>query len=144
MRTFLGLMLLLALASVFAVAQTGVSDDGTIKLISLVQTTPASHLDSRLPSVPFSEWLADQAGKDADIIWVARVPTDSSGAPLLIEADISYQRQPALVVMIEVSRRKSGMRFTFHSLALLRVGEYAEWPSLASLPEAVTRAKASM
>jgi len=143
-RNFLGLLPFLALASVFAVAQTGVGDDGIMTINSQVQATPASRLGSGLPSEPLSEWLANQAGKDADIIWMARVPADSSGAPLMIEADISYQRQPALVIMIEVSKRKSGMRFTFHSLALSRTGEYAEWPSLVNLPEAVTRAKASM
>ena len=68
----------------------------------------------------------------------------SFGLPLVIEADVSYQQQPALVIMLEESKRKSGARFRFHSLALLRVEEYAVWPTLAILPEAVTRAKAGM
>lgn len=39
--------------------------------------------------------------------------------------------------MLEESKRKSGARFRFHSLALLRAGEYAVWPpTLAILPEA--------
>ena len=98
----------MALATLFLSAQSGLSDDEANKLISQLRNTPASHVGSSLPSVPFSEWLASQAGNDADIVWLARVLEDPSAGPLMIEADISYHRQPGLVIMIAVSKRKSG------------------------------------
>lgn len=107
MRRLLALGFSLALATVFLSAQSGLSDDEANKLISQLRNTPASHVGSSLPSVPFSEWLASQAGKDADIVWALRIPQDPSVGPLMLEAGISYERQPALVIMIEASKRKN-------------------------------------
>jgi len=135
MKHFLtSVVLCLALCSVLVSAQTTISNNDAAKLISRVKQTPASQLDSALPQMTFEKWVVSQVGKDAAIDWAVR-NADGQRAPL-IEADVSFQGRPGIVIMIAGT-----LEPTFRSLELVRAGDAAEWSRLRELPEAVRRAK---
>ena len=127
-------MVCLALCSILVSAQATMNNDDAAKLISRVKQTPASQLDSALPHMTFEKWVVSQVGKDAEINWAVR-NADGQGVSL-IEADVSFQGRPGIVIMIAGTPDPR-----FHSLALVRANDDAEWPRLRELPEAVRRAK---
>jgi hypothetical protein len=104
--------LLFALACVLTPSQTiasvreATAEEDAAKLISIVKQTPASELDSALSNTTFEEWLAKQVGKDSAIGWVVRTG-EGHGLPW-VEADISVEGRPALVIMIACGRPDSG------------------------------------
>ncbi len=83
----------------------------------------------------FEKWLRVQVGTDATINWVLR--TGDGHHLSLIEADVSIQGRPGIVIMIEGTPEP-----TFHSLQLVRANGIAEWPRLSALPKAVRKARA--
>ena len=82
----------------------------------------------------FEKWVVSQVGSDATINWLVRT-AESQGAPW-IETDVTIQGRPGIVIMTAGSRKPK-----FLSLQLLRAGDFAEWPRLRELPDAVKRAK---
>jgi hypothetical protein len=138
--------LFVALAGVFSLSQTtspGLdgTDPDTAKLMSIVKQTPASQLGSALPKVAFEQWLAQQVGKHSAIAWVLRT---GQGHDLpWVEADISIERRPALVIMIACGGTDTGAdtKPRFQSLQLVRKNEFAEWPHLHDLRAAMKRAQ---
>ena len=136
MKTLILVALWLALSSIFVSAQTTVTDDDVAELISHVQQTLASQLDSALPRMAFEKWLHSQAGSDAAIHWLVRTAdVPDQGFPW-VEVDVAILGRPGIVIMVAVATKP-----TFHSLELMRVGEYAEWPRLRDLPQALKRAR---
>jgi hypothetical protein len=135
-KTLMFVALCLALSSVFVSAQTPVSKGDVAKLISRVQQIPASQLDSALPRMAFEKWLHSQAGSDAAIHWLVRTAdVPEQGFPW-VEADVAIQGRPGIVIMVAVATKP-----TFHSLQLMRAGDYAEWPHLRDLPQALRLAR---
>ncbi len=135
MKHFLtSVVLCLALCSVLVSSQTTTSNNDAAKLISRVKQTPASQLDSALPQMTFEKWVVSQVGKGAAINWAVR-DADGHRVPW-IEADVSFQGRPGIVIMIAGTPEP-----TFRSLELVRAGDAGEWSHLRELPEAVRRAK---
>ena len=132
----LELVAYLAVSCVLVSAQTNRTNDDAAKLISRVQQTPASQLDSTLPHVSVERWLRYQVGSDAAINWAVRTADVSIQRYPWIEADVSIQGRPEIVIMIAAAKRP-----TFHSLELIAAGGTAEWPRLRDLPEALKRAR---
>ena len=145
MKTFTSVTMCFALALGslgYASAQNGrASDDDPTILISKVQKTLASKLDSTLPSVSLGEWMRDQVGNDAKINWVVRTGTGADFP--WVEADISVGNQPGIVILIACGKRHGGtnQQPRFKSLELLRQGESAEWTHLHDLPVAMMKAR---
>lgn len=110
-----------------------------------MKNAPASQIESDLPSTTFEKWVLRQVGNDATIFWVVRIPDDPVNGPPLVEADVSIQGRPGIVIMIAAAPRKiRGTKFRLESLLLMRKDDYAEWPNLGDLPKAVERARAGM
>ena len=147
MKSLASVALLFALACVFTPSQTTASareaaaEEDADKLISVVKQTPASQLDPALPNTTFEEWLVKQVGKDSTIAWVVRTG-EGHGLPW-VEADISVEGRPAIVIMIAGGRPDSGAdaKSRFLSLQLVRKNEFAEWPHLHDLSAAMKRAR---
>ena len=61
----------------------------------------------------------------------------------LIEADITIQGRPGIVIMFTPGAAESGTTTApkFHSLELLRSGEFAESSHLRDLPKALKKAR---
>jgi hypothetical protein len=118
------------------------SQGDTLEWISHVKNAPASQIEPDLPSTTFEKWLSLQVGNDATISWVVRIPDDPVNGPPLVEADVSIQGRPGIVIMIAALKDIRGTKFRFESL-LLMWPDYAEWPNLGDLPKAVERAKAA-
>lgn len=144
MKVLTSLVLCLTLSSLFTSAQTPLTDDDVAGLIFHVKQTPASQLDSALPPMTFEKWLLLQVGRDAAIGWAVRTGVDRSLGLPWVEADVSIQGRPGIVIMIanRTSERGIASKPMFHSLELVRAGEYAEWPRLRDLPAALKRARA--
>ena len=141
------LALCLAVGSVIVSAQTNllIGHVDVAETISRVKNVPVSQIDPAFPPMPFETWLALQIGNDAVISWGVRVPDDPVNGPPLVEADVSIQGRPRIVIMIaEAPRKIRGTKFIFDSLMLMRPGDYAEWPNLGDLPEALKRARGGM
>lgn len=141
MKTLALLAVGVIFSSILVSAQTTLTDDDVIKLISLVKLTPASQLDPVLPHLTFGRWLRLQVGRDAGIAWAVRT-ADGHGLPW-VEADISAQGRPGIVIMIAcgTSDGRTASKPTFHSLQLVRADDYADWPRLRDLPAALQRAR---
>lgn len=141
MRILKTLALYVALGPLFVLGQSEWTNSDTIALIARVKQTPASQLDSKLPNVAFEEWLLRQVGSDASVGWAVRAG-EGHGLPW-VEADISVEGRPAIVIMIAGGRPDSGAdaRSRFLSLQLVRKNEFAEWPHLHDLPAAMRRAR---
>ncbi len=148
MKVLTSFALCLTLGSLFASAQSRLTGDDVAKLIFHVKQTPASQLDSALPPMTFEKWLLLQVGRDAAIGWAVRTAGDrtavgrSLGLPW-VEADVSIQGRPGLVIMMANGTSEGGIasKPRFQSLELVRAGEYAEWPRLRELPAALKRAR---
>ena len=139
------LALCLAIGFITASAQTNLSHDHNAELISTVKNAPASQIEPGLPSTTFEKWLFLQVGNDATISWTVRIPDDPVNGPPLVEADVSIQGRPGIVIMIAaVPRKIRGTKFRLESLLLMGTDDYAEWPNLRDLPKAVERARAGM
>ena len=139
------LALCLAVGFITASAQTNLSHDHNAELISRVKNAPASQIEPGLPSTAFEKWLFLQVGNDATIFWVVRILDDPVNGPPLVEADVSIQGRPAIVIMIAATPRKIwGRKFRLESLLLMSADDYAVWPNLRDLPKAVERARAGM
>jgi TonB family protein len=110
------------------------TSDDVVELISHVKQIPASQLDPTLPSIPLEKWVALQVGVRATVAWAVRTGYPGHRS---VEADLSFQGRPGLVIVIAVG--KSTARF--QSLALVRKDEYLEWPRLRDLPAALQRAE---
>jgi hypothetical protein len=136
-KVLTSLVLCLTLSSLFTSAQTPLTDND-VELIFRVKQTPASQLDSALPAMTFEKWLLVEVGREAAIGWAVRTAGDRSLGLPLVEADVSVQGRPAIVIMIANRTSKP----IFQSLELVRAGEYADWPRLRDLPLALKRAKA--
>lgn len=136
MKTLTLVVLCLSLSSALLSAQMTLTDEDAAKLISRVQQTSASQLDSALPRMTFERWLRSQVGTDTTINWVVRTADVSVQRYPWIEADISIQGRPGIVIMIAAATKPR-----FQSLKLMRAGDYAEWPRLRDLPEALRRAR---
>lgn len=136
MKTLTSLALVLAFSSVLLSAQTSLSDDAAARLIARVQQTPASQLDPALPRIPFEKWLRSQIGSEAAIGWAVRTADVRYQRDPWVEADVSIQGRPGIVIMIAVSRKPK-----FQSLEFMRAGEDAEFPHLRDLPDAVSKAR---
>jgi hypothetical protein len=145
-KVLTSLALCLTLSSLFGSAQTPLTDDDVPKLIFQVKQTPASQLDSALPHMTFEKWLLLQVGREAAIGWVVRTGVDRSLGLPWVEADISIQGRPGIVIMIGNGRSERGIapKPMFQSLKLVRAGEYEEWPRLRDLPAALKRASAAI
>lgn len=140
MKTLALLALCAIFSSVLVSAQATPTNDDDAKLISGVKLTLASQLDPVLPPVPLEKWLRLQVGRDATIGWAVRTG-DGHGLPW-IEADVSDQGRPGIVIMISCGASEGAiMRPKFHSLELVRADEYAEWPRLRDLPAALQKAR---
>jgi hypothetical protein len=133
------LALYLAVSCVLVSAQTNRTNDNAANLISRVQQTPASQLDSTLPRMPLDRWLRSQVGSDTTINWAVRTADISIQRYPWIEADVSIQGRPEIVIIVIMIA--AAKRPTFHSLELIEAGGIAEWPRLCFLPEALKRAK---
>ncbi len=125
---------LLAFCSALVSAQTSVTADEAATLISRVKQTPASQLDSTLPHMAFEKWVISQVGSDATINWLAR--TGNNQGSLWVETDVTMQGRPGIVIMTTATPKPK-----FQSLPLMRAGDFAEWPRLRELRDAVKRAK---
>ena len=142
MKTVTSVALCLSLSSVLALTQTPLTDDDAGKLVSRVKQMPASQLDSALPPMAFEKWLLLQVGKDAAIGWAVRTADGPGNGPRLIEADISIQGGPGIVITIVDGTSDGRTKPTFHSLQLMRAGgESSEWPRLRDLTAAMKRAR---
>jgi hypothetical protein len=121
-------------------AQTNPPADD-VELISAVKRTRASQLDSTLPQITFEEWLQPYLEKDAAIAWVVRTG-DGHGLPW-VEADVSVQDRPAIVIMIACGKPDGGIRAKprFRSLQLVGKNEFVDWSHLRDLPAAMKRAR---
>lgn len=147
MKPVASVALLFALACVLAPSQTTASgrevsaEEDAAKLIAVVKQTPASQLDPVLPNTTFEEWLGKQVGKGSTITWTVRTG-EGHGLPW-VEADISVEGRPAIVIMIAGGRPDSGAdgNSRFLSLQLLRKNEFAEWSHLHDLPAAMKKAQ---
>ena len=140
-QVWLGLALFLS--SILVSAQTRFSDEATSRLIDRVKQTPASQLDSTLPTMPFERWLQHEAGDDATVAWVVRTSDDSRKSTPSVEADVLLHGRPGIVIMISNEPFRGGLtRAKFRSLELVRAHEHAEWNHLRDLPEARKRAGA--
>lgn len=146
MKPLVSVALFVALTCVFSPSQTTLpqsdgTEQDTAKLISIVKQTPASQLDSALPNMTFEDWLTKRVGKDSTIAWVVRTG-EGHGHPW-VEADISIEGRPAIVIMIACGRPDTGTdtKPTFLSLQLVRKNEFAEWPHLHDLRAAMERAR---
>jgi hypothetical protein len=140
------IVLMFALACVLtpsqmAFAREDAAEGDAAKLISVVKQTPASQLDPALPHTAFEEWLARQVGGDSTTAWVVRTG-EGRGLPW-VEADISVEGRPAVVIMIAGGKPDSGAdaKVRFLSLQLVRKNEFAEWHHLHDLHVAMTRAR---
>ena len=131
--------LCLVLNSVLLFAQATLTDEHLAKLIFRVQQSSAAQLDPALPPMTFETWLRSEVGSDVVIGWVVRTAYASVWRVPRVEADISIQGRPGLVIMIAVGKQP-----TFRSLFLNRVGDDAEWTRLRDLPEALTKARDGM
>ena len=139
------LALCLAVGFITASAQTNVSHDHNAELISRVKNASASQIESHLPSTTFEKWVLRQVGNDATISWTVRIPDDPLNGPPLVEADVSIQGRPGIVIMIVATPRKiRGTKFRLESLLLMGTDDYGERPNLRDLPKAVERARAGM
>ena len=145
MKLLTSLLLCLTFMSFSASAQKPLTNDDVAKLIFHVKNTLASQLDSALPPVTFEEWLLAQVGQDAAIGWVVRTGVDPGLGFPLVEADVSFQGRPGVVIMIAnaTSKGEIAAKPRFQSLGLVRTGEYAEWPRLCDLPAALIRVRAA-
>ncbi|SPE40180.1 exported hypothetical protein [Candidatus Sulfotelmatobacter sp. SbA7] len=141
MKTLTLLALCVIFSSVLVSAQATPTDDDVAKLIAGVKLTLASQLDPALPPVTFEKWLRLQVGRDATIGWAVRTG-DGHGLPW-VEADVSDQGRPGIVIMISCGASEGAIatRPKFHSLELVRANEYAEWPRLRDLPVALRKAR---
>jgi len=135
-KTLTLVVLCLSLSSAILSAQMTLTDEDAAKLISRVQQTSASQLDSALPRMTFERWLRSQVGTDTTINWVVRTADVSVQRYPWIETDISIHGRPGIVIMIAAATKP-----TFQSLQLMWAGDYAEWPRLRDLPEALRRAR---
>jgi hypothetical protein len=135
MRRLTWFALCLILNSVLVSAQTTLTNQDATQLVARVKQTPASQLDSALPHMAFEKWLWIQIGADATVNWAVRTG-DGHGLPW-VEADISIQGRPGIVIMIQGTPEP-----TFRSLQLMRASDAAEWPRLGALPKAVRKARA--
>jgi hypothetical protein len=143
-KTLTYIIICFALALCFVSAQEGstvaVEDDPTV-LIAKVQKTIAAKLDSTLPSVSCEEWIRQQIGNDATVNWAVR---SGKGHDLpWVEADISVEDRPGIVIMIACGKRAGGTctQLRFMSLELLRDRDSDEWPRLRDLPVAMRKAR---
>lgn len=140
MKTLALLALCAIFSSINVSAQATPANDDVAKLISGVKLTLASQLDPALPPVTFEKWLRLQVGRDATIGWAVRTG-DGHGLPW-VEADVSEQGRPGIVIMISCGASEGAiMRPKFLSLALVRADQYAEWPRLRDLPAALQKAR---
>ena len=137
--------LFFALTCVVAPSQTtlperdAAAEQAAAKLISIVKQTPASQLDSTLPNIAFKEWLGKQVGKDSTINWCVSTGV-GHGLPW-VEADVSIQGRPGIVIVIANGRANgTPTKPRFRSLQLMRA-EIVEWPNLRDLRTAITKAK---
>lgn len=133
--------LCLVLNSVLLFAQATLTDEDVAKLIFRVQQSSAARLDPTLPPMPFETWLRSEVGSEAVIGWVVRTADASVWRFPRVEADISIQGRPGVVIMIAVGKQP-----TFKSLQLIEEGEgdIFEWTRLRDLPEALTKARDGM
>lgn len=140
MKVRVSVVLCIALSLAFALAQTNLPAEDAA-LIPVVKQMPASQLDSALPQMTFEKWLQLHVGKDATIAWVVRTG-DGHGLPW-VEADVSVQEHPAIVIMIACGKPDGGIgtRARFRSLQLVRKSEFLEWSHLRDLPAAMKRAR---
>ena len=139
MKILTAIALCLALGS--ASARTNSAVDDSMFLISTVQHLSVSDLDPALPHTSLKEWLRLQVGKDAKIAWAVRT---GEGHDLpWVEADISTESRPGIVVMIACGQPDVGThrKPKFKSLQLVRKDEFAEWPHLHDLSTAMRRAR---
>jgi hypothetical protein len=95
----------------------------------------------------FEKWLLLQVGRDAAIVWATRTGNEPGQGFPWVEADVSIQGHPGIVIMI-ANGTSGGLIMTkpkFHSLELLRAGdESVEWRHLHDLPAALERARDSV
>jgi hypothetical protein len=142
-KTLISLALCVLLSSALASAQPALSDDDIAKLISNVKRTAASQLDPVLPPVTFEKWLRLQVGRDAAIAWAVRGAGDSGHSVPRVEADISEQGRPGIVILIACGTSDAGTttKPKFSSMQLVRADDYADWPHLRDLPAALRRAR---
>jgi hypothetical protein len=138
-KVLVSVVLCIALSLAFALAQTNLPAEDAA-LIPVVKQMPASQLDSALPQMTFEKWLQIHVGKDGTIAWVVRAG-DGHGLPW-VEADVSVQEHPAIVIMIASKPHGGiGTRARFRSLQLVRKSEFLEWSHLRDLPAAMKRAR---
>ena len=139
-KALFSVALWIALSLAFTLAQTNPPAEDAA-LIPVVKQMPASQLDSALPQIRFEKWLQLYVGKDARIAWLVRTG-DGHGLPW-VEADVSVQQRPAIVIMIACGKRDGGIgaRPRFRSLQLVRKNEFVEWCHLRDLPAAMKKVK---
>jgi hypothetical protein len=86
------------------------TDEQLAQIIQRVQQTPASRLDSALPTMGFAEWLEMEAGQGAKIGWALRYPDVDSGearreVPTCVEADAIMKNGWSINIFIAVGTR---------------------------------------
>lgn len=143
MRVRMLIALGLTISSVLAIAQTKTEDDPIDFLVSRVKQTPASQLDPALPGMTLEKWLRLRAGRDAEIAWAVRTAVRTGQGFPWVEADVSIQGHPGIVIMIANGTAEGGIaaKPTLHSLPLVQADRYAEWSRLRDLPLALKKAR---
>jgi periplasmic protein TonB len=84
------------------------------RALSAATRVPASSLDSKLPDVPFGDWLNGLVGKDAGIVWqLAECGASSGGAEkdtaACAEATVLLPKGDVVIVGISVGTFKKGL-----------------------------------
>ncbi len=106
-------MVLLVVFATGSVAQT----PRDRKMIAYAKAIPVSHLDAKLPAVPFEHWLQKQAGEGARITWEVSDCGEQGGSPqdgerdfpVCVEADAHLGDKRVIVVSIAVGTYKAGI-----------------------------------
>lgn len=143
MKTLTSFALCVIFSSVLVSAQTTLTNDDVVRLISRVKLTPASQLDPALPPVTFEKWLRLQVGRDAGLGWAVGTVNVPGHDLKWVEAAVTDRGLPGIVIRIACGPSEGGAatKPKFHSLQLVRADEYAEWPRLRDLPVALRRAR---
>lgn len=146
MSVRLGLLCSIALCAAAAQQITPMApaeEAGVEKMIAIVQRTPAARLDAFLPSIPFEEWLQDQAGPGGKLAWAYRY--DPSGAhrlPDCVEADATLPDGRTFFVMINVSGDARHPRFR-EANVITKGGQMVEVAKLCVLPRVLRSPQSS-
>ena len=139
------LLYLVALAS-FAMAQAEncpKTDAQLAELISSIQSTPVSKLDSKLPSVRLADWLQEQGGPEAKLAWSGRCSSQPDVVyPAQVEVIATLNDKQTYYVSIGLRGHQSRPIFDTGWVTISK-HESIELERLSDLPPVMTKLRAS-